>query len=196
MNAACSSQSGCSRVLFECSRFSPAAEITTNVFFIAGYDPVYSPQINVVERLCQTPGVLQRATVLGRARHSRARRSLLTRRAEDCPPYPLLSFRFRIAAAQTGSTVILTNERTCSRSKFGSKKNHPGASRARRGFHAVADRRRCDEFDLVSRQDSSGRWDDCILGTLSGGRICCVVLRDRLRAVAAGTRAAERNVRA
>jgi ketosteroid isomerase-like protein len=36
INSACSSQKGCSRVLFDKSRFGPAEEITTNVFFIAG----------------------------------------------------------------------------------------------------------------------------------------------------------------
>ena len=52
-----------------------------------------------------------------------------------------------IAAEQTRWRVILTNERTCSRSKFGSKENNPGAPRSRRGFDGVADRRRCDELD-------------------------------------------------
>src|SRR6266576_4557060 len=46
MNTACSSQSGCSRVLFDGSRFGPAEEIATNVFFIARYDGIYCPQIN------------------------------------------------------------------------------------------------------------------------------------------------------
>src|SRR5437588_408112 len=36
INSACSSQNGCSRVVFDKSRFGPAEEITTNVFFIIG----------------------------------------------------------------------------------------------------------------------------------------------------------------
>ena len=36
INSACSSQKGCSRVPFDKSRFGPAEEITTNVFFIIG----------------------------------------------------------------------------------------------------------------------------------------------------------------
>src|SRR6267143_3058901 len=36
MNAACSSQSACSRVSFEKSRFGPAEEIARNVFIITG----------------------------------------------------------------------------------------------------------------------------------------------------------------
>src|SRR5712671_4935930 len=55
-----------------------------------------------------------------------------------------------IATEQTRWRVTLTNEYTCSRSTFGSKENHPGASRAGRGFDGVADRRRCDELDLAS----------------------------------------------
>src|SRR5262245_13238547 len=109
-------------------------------------------------------------------------------------PYPLLSFRFGIAAAQTGSTVIFTNECTCDRSKFESKENHPGASCARRGFAALAGGRWCDEFDLISRQDSPCRWYGRLLGALSRSRISCAVLRDRLRAVATSARAAEGNV--
>src|SRR5437667_10472308 len=35
INSACSSQKGCSRVPFDKSRFGPAEEIITNVFFIA-----------------------------------------------------------------------------------------------------------------------------------------------------------------
>ena len=52
-----------------------------------------------------------------------------------------------------------------------------------------------DEFDLVSGEDSPGRWDGCVLGPLSGSGIFCALLPDRLRAVAASTRAAEGNVR-
>jgi hypothetical protein len=89
---------------------------------------------------------------------------------------------------------MLTNERTCSRSKFGSKENHPGASRARRGFHGVADHRRCDKLDLLRGENSPGRWDGRVLGTLPGSGIFCALLPDRLRAVAASTRAAERDV--
>jgi hypothetical protein len=36
INSACSSQNGCSRVPFDKSRFGPAEEIITNVFFITG----------------------------------------------------------------------------------------------------------------------------------------------------------------
>src|SRR6266852_9659198 len=36
INSACSSQKGCSRVPFDKSRFGPAEEIATNVFFITG----------------------------------------------------------------------------------------------------------------------------------------------------------------
>src|SRR5436309_15943457 len=61
-----------------------------------------------------------------------------------------LSDKKRIAAEQTRWRVILKNERTCSRSKFRFKENHPGASRAWGGFDGIADRRRCDELDLVS----------------------------------------------
>ena len=42
INAACSSQKGCSRVPFEESRFGPAEEIITNVFFITGKPMLYA----------------------------------------------------------------------------------------------------------------------------------------------------------
>src|SRR6266487_5082501 len=131
---------------------------------------------------------------LGRARHSRARRSLPAWRAEDCSPYLFLFSRFRIAAAQTRWRVTPTNECTYSRSKFGSKENHPGAFRVRRDFHAVTDHRRCGKFDFLRGQGSPGRGYRRVLGHLSGSGIFCALLPDRLRAVAASPRAAERDV--
>jgi len=110
------------------------------------------------------------------------------------PTFPVS--RIRIAAVQTRRRVILTDERTCCRSKFGFEEDRFGASRVGRGFRPVADRRRCDEFDFVGRQDPPGRGDGSVLGTLSGGRISCALLRDRLRAVAGSTRAAGGEVRA
>src|SRR6266513_3643987 len=130
MKVACSSQSGCWRVLFDGSRFGRAEEIARNVFFIPGCDLV--AQITRIEtRLSpdSARGYLSRLYVLCRC--------------------PINS----IATERTRWRVILTNECTGSRSKFDSKANYPSASRARRDFHGVVDRRRCDEFDLVSRQD-------------------------------------------
>ena len=106
----------------------------------------------------------------------------------------LLFMRSSIAAEQTRRRIIPIDECACCGSKFGSTENYFGASWGGRGFHAVADRRRCDELDLVSRPDSPCRWDDCFLGTLSGGRIFCALLHNRLRAVVASTRAAEGDV--
>jgi hypothetical protein len=50
MNAACSFQSGCSRVLVDLSRFEPAEEITTNVLFIA--DKVNSERLVLKQVSC------------------------------------------------------------------------------------------------------------------------------------------------
>src|SRR5438067_7552886 len=77
MNTACSSQSGCSRVLFDGSRFGPAEEIATNVFFIARYDGIYCPQINADLR--DSVGLALPC-----------RRFHPARRAEDRPPYLVL----------------------------------------------------------------------------------------------------------
>src|SRR3954451_13229359 len=79
------------------------------------------------------------------------------------PGLPRPISRFRIAGERRLRTVILRNEHIYSRSKFGSEENHFGASRIGRDFHAVADRRRWDEFNLVSREDSPARWDGCFL---------------------------------
>src|SRR5262245_8537265 len=88
------------------------------------------------------------------------------------------------------------NERTCDRSKFESQEDHFGASHARRGFHAVTDRRRCDESDLLRGENSSARGCPGVLGHLSGSRIFCALLRDCLCPTATGTSAAERDIRA
>src|SRR6266702_1807303 len=58
INSACSSQKGCSRVPFDKSRFGPAEEIATNVFFTIG-----KPQASVhpVNRGCSR---LTRSTAL------------------------------------------------------------------------------------------------------------------------------------
>src|SRR4029453_7909071 len=106
------------------------------------------------------------------------------------------ALQFRIAAAQTRRRVILTNERKYSRSKFHSEEKHLGASRPRRGVHTVTDRRRCYELDLIGRQNSPDRRDNCVLGHLSGSRIFYALLRDCLRPIATGIGAAKRDVRA
>ena len=169
MNAACSSQSGCSRVPFDRSRLGPAEETVTNVFFIPGCNQIYCPQISpdlhplsLWERCAKRP-----------ASHRDA---------------------LQFAAEQSRWRVIPTNECTSYRSKFGSKENHPGVSRAGRSFHALADCRWCDELDLLRGQNSPDRWNGCVLGHLSGRGIFCALLYDRLRAVAASTRAAEGDV--
>src|SRR4029450_12550885 len=110
------------------------------------------------------------------------------------PALPFVISRFRIAAVQTRRRVIATDECKCCGSKFGFEEDRFDTSRAGRDFCPVADRGRGDKFDLVSREDSPGRGDGYILGTLSGGGIFCALLRYRLRAVAASARAAERNV--
>ena len=89
---------------------------------------------------------------------------------------------------------MLTDERTCCRSKLGAEENYFGASRVGRDFGPVADHRRCDELDLLRGENSSGRGYRRVLGHLSGSGIFCALLRDRLRAIAASTRAAERNI--
>ena len=61
INSACSSQKGCSRVPFDKSRFGPAEEITTNVFFIRG-----KPQASV-HRVQPRSSRLTRSTALREA---------------------------------------------------------------------------------------------------------------------------------
>ena len=89
---------------------------------------------------------------------------------------------------------MVSNECECCGSKFGFEENSFDTSRAGRDFHTVADRRRCHEFDFVGRQNSPDRGDGSVLGTLSDRGIFCVVLRDRLRAVAASACTAEGDV--
>src|SRR4029450_167175 len=50
INAACSSQKGCSRVPFDKSRFGPADEIITNVFFITGKPQASVDRVNLAVR--------------------------------------------------------------------------------------------------------------------------------------------------
>jgi hypothetical protein len=91
INSACSSQNGCSRVPFDKSRFGPADEIITNVFFITG-EPQALCSCFVLFLIQSTDNLHAH-----RVNHARGRKLVLARRSGSCRTrrvrYPIASAR-------------------------------------------------------------------------------------------------------